>query len=88
MRFWNSCKPSPKRKPLAIGSQTLRSMRRVHMRVFARSSGVHGFGCAHDDLAGLADGARSLRRPGLPVFRADEHVGAAPAGRLAAPRAR
>jgi hypothetical protein len=39
-RSLNSFSPSEKRKPLAIGSTMLRSMRRVHMRVSARSSGV------------------------------------------------
>ena len=40
MRFWNSFSPSEKRKPLVPGSTMLRSMRRVHMRVAARSAGV------------------------------------------------
>ena len=39
-RFSNIFRPSAKRKPLAAGSAMLRSMRRVHMRVLARSSGV------------------------------------------------
>ena len=39
-RFSNSFRPSAKRKPLAAGSTMLRSMRRVHMRVLARSAGV------------------------------------------------
>ena len=40
MRFSNSFSPCEKRKPLSAGSTMLRSMRRVHMRVLARSSGV------------------------------------------------
>src|SRR5262249_14256655 len=40
MRLWNIFKPSAKRNPLAAGSMMLRSIRRVHMRVLARSSGV------------------------------------------------
>ena len=40
MRLANRARPSAARKPLAMGSQMLRSMRRTHMRVSARSSGV------------------------------------------------
>ena len=40
MRSLKSGRPSAKRKPLASGSRMLRSMRRTHMRVSARSSGV------------------------------------------------
>ena len=39
-RLWNIFRPSAKRKPLSAGSAMLRSMRRVHMRVLARSAGV------------------------------------------------